>query len=435
MIFTEIIKKKRDNIALNKEEIDFFINELVAGKIHDYQVSALLMAMVINDLNAEETALLTDAMMKSGELIDLSKVEGIKVDKHSTGGVGDTTSLILAPMVASCGVKVAKMSGRGLGHTGGTIDKLESISGFKVSLSMSEFIEALNKYNLAIISQSDDISPADKKIYAIRDVTATVEHAGLIAASIMSKKLALGSDAIVLDIKTGSGAFMKTEKEAEKLAKEMIDIASKLGKKVSAFITNMSEPLGFAVGNKLEVIEALMVLKNEGPVDLKELCIELGTEMVFLGKKDITISEARDEIIRNLENGKAFDKFKDLVLSQGGNLKSVDELLNYEPKCNSHEISASSSGYLNEIKTEQVGKLALLLGAGRQSLEDEIDKEAGVLLRKKVGEKIEKGETLAILYSSDKSKIDNAIALAEDCFKIDNVKPLKTKLILRKMRA
>ncbi|MDY0396518.1 pyrimidine-nucleoside phosphorylase [Virgibacillus halophilus] len=406
MRISDIIEKKRDGKELTEEEIRYFVNGYTDGAIPDYQASALLMAIYFRDMNETERAVLTSAMVESGDQIDLSAIDGTKVDKHSTGGVGDTTTLILAPWVASLGVPVAKMSGRGLGHTGGTLDKLESIPGFHIELSNDEFIELVNRNKLAVIGQSGNLTPADKKLYSLRDVTATVNSIPLIASSIMSKKIASGADAIVLDVKTGSGAFMKDLRDAEKLAHAMVSIGNRVGRKTMAVISNMSQPLGFAIGNALEIKEAIETLQGNGPDDLTELCLTLGSRMVLLAGKAESVDGAREMLIQNMHNGKAFAQFKKFLIAQGGDAKVADnpELL---PAATWRiELPAKKSGYIDSIVADEIGKAAMLLGAGRASKESEIDLAVGIVLHKKIGDPVKEGESLLTLHTNSED-VDN----------------------------
>jgi len=396
----DIVEKKRDGKELSTEEIQFFVKGYTEGSIPDYQAASLLMAIYFQDMTERERTDLTMAMVESGDTIDLSPIEGIKCDKHSTGGVGDKVTLCLSPMVAACGVPVAKMSGRGLGHTGGTIDKLESIPGFQVELASEQFIQQVNDIKMAVVSQSGNLTPADKKIYALRDVTGTVPSIPLIASSIMSKKIASGADAIVLDVKVGEGAFMKTVKEAEELAHAMVKIGNRVGRKTIAILSDMSQPLGYAVGNALEVKEAIDVLKGEGPEDVKELCLTLGSYMVFLSEKAPSIEKAREMLKEVLNSGKALETFKAFIKAQGGNLAIVDhpELL---PQAKYKiEIPAKQSGYIEKIVANEIGVAAMLLGAGRETKDSAIDLAVGIVLNKKVGDFVEKGETLATIHSN-----------------------------------
>ncbi|APC48380.1 pyrimidine-nucleoside phosphorylase [Virgibacillus halodenitrificans] len=396
----DIIEKKRDGEELTSEEINYFIEGYTNGDIPDYQTSALLMAIYFQDMTEEERANLTLAMVESGDQINLSDINGVKVDKHSTGGVGDTTTLILAPLVASVGVPVAKMSGRGLGHTGGTIDKLESVPGFHVEISNDEFINLVNRNKVAVIGQSGNLTPADKKIYGLRDVTATVSSIPLIASSIMSKKIASGADAIVLDVKTGSGAFMKDLKDAQSLAKAMVSIGNKVGRNTMAVISDMSQPLGYAIGNALEVKEAIETLKGKGPEDLTELCLTLGSQMVVLAKQAENLDEARNKLEENLRNGKAFEKFKEFLESQGGDPSVADQPELLPQAKYKIDVPAKEAGTVSEIVANEIGTAAMMLGAGRATKESEIDLGVGIVLHKKIGDSVEKGETLLTVHSN-----------------------------------
>lgn len=396
----DIIEKKRDGHELTTEEIKFFIDGYTAGTIPDYQVSALTMAIFFQGMSENERADLTMAMVESGDQIDLSKIEGVKVDKHSTGGVGDTTTLVLGPLVAAVGVPVAKMSGRGLGHTGGTIDKLESVEGFHVEIDNEEFINLVNKNKIAVIGQSGNLTPADKKLYSLRDVTATVDSIPLIASSIMSKKIAAGADAIVLDVKTGAGAFMKTLEDSRELAKAMVRIGNNVGRRTMAVISDMSQPLGYAIGNALEVKEAIDTLKGEGPEDLTELCLTLGSHMVFLAGKAGSLDEARKMLEEVIKNGTALETFKVFLSSQGGDASVVDDPTRLPQAKYTFELEAKEAGYVSEIIADEVGTAAMLLGAGRATKESEIDLAVGLMLRKKIGDKVEKGESLLTIYSN-----------------------------------
>ena len=401
MRMVDLIEKKRDGLELSPEEIQFVISGYTNGDIADYQMSAFLMAVYFQDMTEKERAALTLAMVDSGDRVDLSAIEGVKVDKHSTGGVGDTTTLVLGPLVAACGVPVAKMSGRGLGHTGGTIDKLEAIEGFHVELTTDDFIRQVNDEKLAVIGQSGNLTPADKKMYALRDVTATVNSIPLIASSIMSKKIAAGADAIVLDVKTGEGAFMKTVEDAEKLANAMVSIGNETGRKTMAIISDMSQPLGFAIGNALEVREAIDTLKGKGPEDLTELCLVLGSQMVVLGGKAATLEEARLMLEKVIENGEALKSFKRMIESQGGNPAVVDqpELL---PQAKMVEdVLSEQEGYISFMEADEIGTAAMVLGAGRATKESEIDLAVGIVLHKKVGDYVHKGEAIATIYANN----------------------------------
>ena len=429
MLMVDIIRKKRDGGALSKEEIDFFINGYVKGEIPDYQVSALMMAVFFKGMNDEETGLLTQAMLHSGETLDLSAIDGFKVDKHSTGGVGDKTSLVLTPMVASCGIPVAKMSGRGLGHTGGTIDKLESFKGFSTSISNEQFIKNVNTVGISIMGQTKDLAPADKLLYALRDVTATVDNMSLIASSIMSKKLAAGADGIVLDVKSGSGAFMKNDEDAFELAKKMVAIGKHAGVKVMAVISDMDQPLGRAVGNAIEVREAIDTLKGGGPDDLRELCLTLGSYMVsFAGKAD-SPAAARDMLAESLTNGSALDKLADFIEAQGGSRADVYDPDNLPNASHQMSFTAEQDGYVSAIMSEEVGIASLILGGGRRSKEDVIDLSVGIYLDKKVGEQVKAGETVATLYGNDEKKMKEAYDRLRGAYSFSPDAVAKNKLI------
>lgn len=400
----DIIMKKRNGGELSEEEINFFIDNYTKGVIPDYQVSALMMAIYFQKMTEEETLALTMAMAKSGDMLELSAIKGVKVDKHSTGGVGDKTSLALTPMVAACGIPVAKMSGRGLGHTGGTIDKLESFEGFSTALTTEQFIDNVNKIGIAIMGQTADLAPADKKLYALRDVTATVDNMSLIASSIMSKKLAAGADAIVLDVKTGSGAFMKSEKDAFALAKEMVQIGNNAGRKTVAVVSDMDQPLGQAVGNALEVKEAIATLMGEGPADFVELCLTLGAQMLIVGGKAKEENEARKMLETVIGDGSALRKLAQFVEAQGGNPAAV-----YEPELlpKAHiikEILSPVTGYVGHIACDEIGICSLILGGGRETKDSEIDLSVGLILCKKVGDYVQAGEPLAVIHANDEEK-------------------------------
>ncbi|EEP6658519.1 TPA: pyrimidine-nucleoside phosphorylase [Listeria monocytogenes] len=419
MRMVDIISKKRDGKALSTEEIQFFIDGYTNGEIPDYQASALAMAIFFQDMNDQERADLTMAMVGSGDTIDLSAIEGIKVDKHSTGGVGDTTTLVLAPLVAAVGVPVAKMSGRGLGHTGGTIDKLESIEGFHIELDKKDFIDLVNRDKVAVIGQSGNLTPADKKMYALRDVTGTVNSIPLIASSIMSKKIAAGADAIVLDVKTGAGAFMKTDEDAENLARAMVRIGNNVGRNTMAVISDMSQPLGEAIGNALEVKEAIDTLKGQGPADLTELVLVLGSQMVVLAKQAETLDEARAKLIEVIENGAALEKFKTFLSNQGGDASIVDHPEKLPQAKYQIEVPAKTSGFVSQIVADEIGIAAMILGAGRATKEDEINLAVGLMLRKKVGDAVKEGESLVTIFAdqedveSVKAKIYENIQISD----------------------
>ncbi len=400
MRMVDIIAKKRDGKELTSEEISFFVKGYTDGTIPDYQASALAMAIFFQDMTDQERADLTLAMANSGDTIDLSAIDGIKVDKHSTGGVGDTTTLVLAPLVAALDVPVAKMSGRGLGHTGGTVDKLEAVKGFHVEITKDELIELVNRHKVAVIGQSGNLTPADKKLYALRDVTGTVNSIPLIASSIMSKKIAAGADAIVLDVKTGAGAFMKTPEDSEKLAKAMVRIGNNVGRQTMAVISDMSQPLGLAIGNSLEVKEAIDTLRGEGPEDLNELVLTLGSQMVVLAKKADTLDEAREKLIEVMKNGKALEKFKEFLENQGGDSSIVDQPEKLPQAPYKIEVPAKESGVVAEIVADEIGVAAMILGAGRATKEDDIDLSVGIMLNKKVGDRVEKGDSLVTLHAN-----------------------------------
>ncbi|OOC63524.1 pyrimidine-nucleoside phosphorylase [Paenibacillus ihbetae] len=400
MRMVDLIAKKRDGKELTTEEINFLIEGYTKGDIPDYQVSAMNMAIYFQDMSDRERADLTMAMVNSGETIDLSAIEGIKVDKHSTGGVGDTTTLVLAPLVAALDIPVAKMSGRGLGHTGGTIDKLESIPGFHVEISKEEFVNLVNQHKIAVIGQTGNLTPADKKLYALRDVTATVNSIPLIASSIMSKKIAAGSDAIVLDVKTGAGAFMKTVEDAKELAHAMVSIGNNVGRKTMAVISDMSQPLGVAIGNSLEVQEAILALRGEGPKDLEELCLALGRQMVYLARKAESLEEAEEMLREVIRNGKALEKFKEFIQNQGGDPSVVDDPDRLPKAKYLIELPAQRDGVVAELVADEIGTAAMWLGAGRATKESEIDLAVGLMLNKKVGDPVKKGESLVTIHAN-----------------------------------
>ena len=417
----DIIIAKRDKKALSREEIHYFIKGYVEGSIPDYQVSALLMAIVLNNMNEQETSDLTEEMRTSGDIWDLSEIPGLKVDKHSTGGVGDKVTLILGPMIASCGAKLAKMSGRGLGHTGGTIDKMESIPGMKTILSKEDFVKQVNNIGIAVISQDDKLVPADKKLYALRDVTGTVQSIPLIASSIMSKKLATGTDCILLDVKYGDGAFMKTIESANELAKCMVKIGKSLNKDVRAEITDMNQPLGKAVGNILEIKECIETLHGRGPEDLNEICLSSGSILLEQAKLFKNRNEARKALEENIKNGKAYKKFREFVIAQGGDVEYCDHPEKFDVAKNLIQIYSKSTGYIKSIKALDIGIASMKLGGGREKLGDTIDMAAGIILNKKVGDKIEKDELLCTLHTN-KENVDNIVKMVENAFKIVNEK-------------
>lgn len=431
MDIIDIIEKKRDGDELNREEIRYFVKGFTDGSIPDYQASALLMAMYLNELTDEETFELTDAMKDSGDTIDLSSVRGHTVDKHSTGGVGDKTTLIVLPMVSACLVPVAKMSGRGLGFTGGTIDKLESIPGFRTSLTEEEFLEQVQQIGIALTGQTGNITPADKKIYALRDVTGTVENMSLIASSIMSKKLAAGNESIILDVKTGKGAFMKRQKDARELAELMCRIGENAGRRTCCLITNMDQPLGYAVGNALEVKEAIDTLKGNGPDDLVELCEQLAGIMIYLGGRVRSLEEGPMMAHGALASGAALDKFRALVTAQGGDPSVIDDPDHQFPQAKFHQsVTAKTSGYVQDLDAHLVGQASRSTGAGRESLDQEIDPSAGILLRKKVGDKVSVKDELAVVYAGSKRKLIEGVEKLEAAYTIGNKAPEKEPLIL-----
>lgn len=408
MRMVDLIAKKRDGHELTTEEIQFFIKGYTEDEIPDYQVSALAMAIYFQNMTERERADLTMAMAHSGDMIDLSAIDGVKVDKHSTGGVGDTTTLVLAPLVAVLDVPVAKMSGRGLGHTGGTIDKLESIPGFHVEIKTEEFIELVNEHKLAVIGQSGNLTPADKKLYALRDVTATVNSIPLIASSIMSKKIAAGADAIVLDVKTGAGAFMKTIEESKELAQAMVNIGNQVGRRTMAVISDMSQPLGRAIGNALEVQEAIDTLRGEGPEDLTELCLVLGSQMVLLANKASSLEEAKQLLQEAISSGSALEKFKQFITNQGGDASVVEDKERLPQAQFIVEVPAKTAGYVTEIVADELGTAAMWLGAGRATKDSKIDLAVGLMLNKKVGDRVEEGETLVSIHTN-KMDVDHVI--------------------------
>jgi pyrimidine-nucleoside phosphorylase len=420
MRMVDLIEKKRDGRELTTEEIQFIIKGFTDGSIPDYQMSAFAMAVFFQGMTERERADLTMAMVESGDQIDLSAIEGIKVDKHSTGGVGDTTTLVLAPLVAAVDVPVAKMSGRGLGHTGGTIDKLESVAGFHVEIDKQEFIDLVNKNKVAVIGQTGNLTPADKKLYALRDVTATVNSIPLIASSIMSKKIAAGADAIVLDVKTGAGAFMKDLNDARELAQAMVNIGNNVGRKTMAVISDMSQPLGYAIGNALEVKEAIDTLKGKGPKDLEELCLVLGSHMVYLAQKASSLEEARKMLEEVIQNGKALEKLKVFLSAQGGDGSVVEDPSKLPQAKYVVDLEAKEDGYVAEIVADSIGTAAMLLGAGRATKESEIDLAVGLVLKKKIGDQVKKGEPLVTIYSNQenieevKAKIYESIKISKE---------------------
>lgn len=426
---SDIIYKKREGGELSREEIQFFITDYVAGRIPDYQASALLMAIFFRGLSRRETFELTDAMRYSGDTVDLSSIPGIKVDKHSTGGVGDKTTLIVAPLASACGVPIAKMSGRGLGFTGGTVDKMESIPGFRTSLEPEAFLAQVRKIGMAVIGQTAHITPADKKLYALRDVTATVDNFGLIASSIMSKKLAAGSDAIVLDVKVGDGAFMENEQDAETLANLMVDIGDDAGRRTVAAITEMGQPLGCAVGNSLEVIEAIETLKGKGPEDITELAERLAGIMVYLGDKAATPEAGHAMAAEALASGKGLAQFRKFAQAQGGDPAVVDDYTLFPQAAHHLELLAETDGYVQKIAARTIGLASQHTGAGRATKEDQIDLAAGVYLHKKVGDAVKQGDVLATFYGNDPSKLENGRQEAAKAFTIGIAQPERPQLI------
>lgn len=427
----ELIKKKRDGKALNREEIESIITGFVKGDIPDYQISAFLMATFFQGMDTTETAILTDAMMRSGDLINLESIDGIKVDKHSTGGVGDKTTIILAPLVAAAGVPVAKMSGRGLGHTGGTLDKLEAIPGLSVNMSREKFIDQVKIHGIAVCGQNAKLVPADKKIYALRDVTSTVDNISLITSSIMSKKLACGADAIVIDIKVGEGAFMKNLQEAEVLARLIIDTGRKMGREVITVISAMHEPLGLTIGNALEVKEAIDTLKGQGPEDLTKLCLELGSQMLLLAKASKTKEESIELLKKLISSGEAMDKFKQFVQAQGGDIQAIDNPDLLPGTQYQKEFSSTQDGYIQQLNARSVGLASVKLGAGRATKTSVLDLGAGIVLQKKIGAYVKVGESLATLYYNNQEHLAKAIQLMEEAFVIGDTPPIKKPLILK----
>ncbi len=425
----DIIRKKRDNHELTKEEIEFFVDKYSKGEIPDYQASALLMAIYLNKMNKQETVYLTEAMMNSGDVIDLSQIDGIKVDKHSTGGVGDKTTIALAPLVAACGAPVAKMSGRGLGHTGGTLDKLESIPGFSIEMDSDKFIESVNEHKIAVCGQTASIAVADKKMYALRDVTATVDNISLIAASIMCKKLASGANAILLDVKTGDGAFMKTLDDSFELAKAMVDIGCGMDRETIGMITDMDEPLGFAVGNSLEVIEAIETLKGNGPKDFVLLCETLGAYMLVLAKAADDFEDGVQKIREAINSGSALEKLRVFIENQGGDKRIVDDYSLLPQANNIVEVKSPKSGYISKIEAEEVGMSAMILGAGRETKEDTLDMAAGIVLEKKVGDYVNEGDILAYIHYNKEDKLESARERFINSYEIVEEKVNPRKLI------
>ena len=426
----DIIHKKRHGEELTKEEIDFFVKGFTLGNIEDAQAAALCMAVMFVGMSDEETACLTLAMAESGDTVDLSMFERLSVDKHSTGGVGDKTTLIVAPIVASLGAKVAKMSGRGLGHTGGTVDKLESIKGYKTTLTSEEFISQVEKIGVAVIGQTGDLAPCDKKLYALRDVTATVESIPLITSSIMSKKIAAGSRSIVLDIKCGSGAFMKTPEQAEELGRKMVDIGKACGRNMSAVVTDMDTPLGYAIGNSLEVIEAIKVLRGELKGDLRDVCEILAANMVSLSL-GFEYDESRAMVSEAIDSGNAYNKFVEWIKAQGGDVSMIENTELFPSAPLKKMIYASETGYISRMNAESIGTASVILGAGRESKNDVIDMSAGIILNKKTGDEIKEGDLLATLYSSDNKKLMQGEAVFNSAIEISQSQPKKIPTIYK----
>jgi pyrimidine-nucleoside phosphorylase len=429
----DLIRKKRDSGELSREEIDFLVSGYTRGEIPDYQMAAWLMAVWIRGMNRSELAALTEVMLYSGEVLSHSDIPGKKVDKHSTGGVGDKTSLILAPIVAAGGLTVPMISGRGLGHTGGTLDKLEAIPGFNVNLSLAEFRHVLRECGMALIGQTAEIAPADKKIYALRDVTSTVENVGLICASIMSKKLAEGIDALVLDVKTGSGAFMKKEEDSVRLAEVMVETGKRMGKKVVALITDMDQPLGCMAGHANEVLESVEVLKGHGPADLRELSLELSAWMFFLGDRTQSVEEGRRLAETMIATGKALEKLRQGIRLQGGDERVVDEPLRL-PQAHFHtEVVSSTAGYVSSVQCEQLGTALAMLGGGREKKEDEIDHAVGLEFHKRIGDRVEKNEKLVTIHYNAETRLAEAKTLLGSSYIIGNHAPSKTPLLVRRV--
>lgn len=434
MNFTDIIIKKKNNCELTKDEIQYFIDSVINKTVPDYQISALLMAIAINSMSDRETADLTCAMTYSGNVLDLSCVRGIKTDKHSTGGVGDTTTLVLAPLAASLGLPVIKMSGRGLGHTGGTLDKLESIPGFNVNISIDKAIEQVNKKGIVIMGQTEDLDPADKYLYALRDVTGTVESLPLIASSIMSKKIAAGADAIVLDVKTGKGAFMKNEEDAVKLAHTMIRTAKAMDRKVTALVTDMNEPLGLNIGNSLEVIEAIEILKGKREGRLKEVSLALGAEMLVLGGIAEDTEKGFELLEQNIANGKGLQKLRELIEIQGGNADVIDDYSLFPRPEAKYELTADKEGYIYSIDCYEIGKASLSTGAGRATKESLIDYSAGIIMHCKVGDTVKRGDIIAEIFATDNEKCTASANIIRNAVVISSKKPKERKLIYKVLK-
>ena len=426
----DLIQRKRDGEELAPEEIEFLVEGYTNGDIPDYQMSSFLMAVYFSGMSDREVSRLTECMLRSGDTVDLSDIPGVKVDKHSTGGVGDKTSFIVAPLAAAAGVVVPMMSGRALGNTGGTLDKLESIPGFRTDLSAEEFHKQLSELGLCFIGQTEHLAPADRKLYALRDVTATVESIPLISSSIMSKKLAEGVDALVLDVKVGSGAFMKKQVEARRLAQTMVGIGRRMDKKVQALITDMNQPLGYAVGNALEIMEASQTLQNAGPTDLTKLSIELAARMIYLGKKAASLDDARRLAEKHLVEGSGYRKFKQVVTAQGGNAQALDKFELLPNATGMREITSPRGGYVSSIDAEDIGVASNMIGAGRDKKEDSIDPAVGIILEVKTGEKVDAGSVLCRLYYTKEDRVDEAADMVEDAFSLSPQKPEERELIL-----
>jgi pyrimidine-nucleoside phosphorylase len=425
----DVIRKKRDGIELSRAEIEGLVNAYTAGEIPDYQVSAWLMAVVLRGMTRPETAALTDAMLRSGEVLDLSSLPARKVDKHSTGGVGDKTSLVLAPLAAAAGVAVPMISGRGLGHTGGTLDKLESIPGFNVNLPVAEFRHVLEACGCAMIGQTAEIAPADRKLYALRDVTGTVESPYLICASIMSKKLAEGIDALVLDVKTGSGAFMKNEKDAAFLAELMVETGERMGKQVVALITDMDQPLGNMIGNALEVVECVEILQSKGPQDLRELCLELAGWMLYLGGASKNVADGKKKSAELISSGAALEKFRQMIELQHGDPKVIDDLKRLPQAKHTLDVKIAKSGYLSSMQCEQIGTACVVLGGGREKKEDSVDPAVGIVLHKKVDDRVSSGDSLATIHYNSEVRAERAKQLIESSCEIADFPPAKRPLV------
>jgi len=429
----DVIRKKRDGIELSHGEIEGLVNAYTKGEIPDYQVSAWLMAVVLRGMTRPETAALTDAMLHSGEVLDLSSLPAKKVDKHSTGGVGDKTSLVLAPLAAAAGVAVPMISGRGLGHTGGTLDKLEAIPGFNVNLPVAEFRRVLATCGCAMIGQTAEIAPADRKLYALRDVTGTVESPYLICASIMSKKLAEGIDALVLDVKTGSGAFMKSEKDAAFLAELMVETGERMGKQVVALITDMDQPLGNMIGNALEVVEVLDILRGRGPEDLRDLCLELAGWMLHLGGVSETVAEGKQQSAKLISSGQALDKFRQMIELQGGDPRVIDDAKRLPQARHTMPVATARAGYIASMQCEQIGTACVILGGGRERKEDSVDPAVGIVLHKKVGERIAAGEPLATIYYNAEDRAARARQLIAASCQLSDSAPTAKRLLIHKV--